>query len=224
MAERGAKDATFAVGVHPDGGVLVVGFVGRETLGKRRAGGPEFFDFVEFVGIIFPARWKAFHNRMFWFDVHDFEDATGLVLIGAHAEEFSPFVSFREAVAVHCAMEDDSRNPFIVMFFGDRFDPIHVRDLSGTFVVDNDIKPFAPVRFFVDAEFNVFIGAAAFVEDGPGDVCASADAFRKNFLLGVIIVATAADDKESVDGFGGSGRWGAQAEQAKAEDIANCKL
>ena len=81
------------------------------------------------------------------------------------------------------------------MGFGDVFDPGDVGELAGTFVVNDDIEAFGPIRFFVSAVFDVFVGGIASVNNGPGDVGAGADAVAQDFFLRLVIVAAAAGDE-----------------------------
>src|SRR5690349_19615918 len=91
------------------------------------------------------------------------------------------------------------------MRFSNMLDPIDVGDTARAFIMDDHIEAFGPIRPFVDAEFVVFAIRVAFMNNGPGHIGAGADAFGQDFLLSLVIMATAARDKQSMQRLGGAG-------------------
>jgi len=203
VPDRCAKDSGFAAGVDPNHRVAVGRFVGCDAFSQGDAIGPDLNDFVKFIRVVLPARWKTFHDRMLRLEGDNFERARCLMTHGSDAEHFAPFITAGVAITVNRAMEGDSWDA-IKMGFSDVLDPVDVRDLAGAFVVQDDIETFGPVGLVVDAEFVGAAFAVAFVDDGPGDVGASTDAFGEDFRLGGVIVTAAAGDEQSVDWLGGA--------------------
>jgi hypothetical protein len=54
----------------------------------------------------------------------------------------------------------------------------------------------------------MFAGVATLMHNRPGDVGASGDAFRDDFLLGFVVVAAAAGNEQSAQGLGGKAAGG----------------
>src|SRR5437667_6719956 len=94
------------------------------------------------------------------------------------------------------------------MSLGDVFHEGNVRHPARAFVVHDDIEPFGPIRFLVNAELVVFSVAVAFMENGPGDIRPGANAFGEDFLLGLVIMTAAPGDEEGLERRGAMGGQG----------------
>src|SRR5262249_44405716 len=79
MAENSAENAAFAINIHPNA-KMSVGFIfRREALRQRSAIGPDLFDLVKFVRVVFPGGGKAFHDRMVGLERNNGERAPDLM-------------------------------------------------------------------------------------------------------------------------------------------------
>src|SRR5256885_7355311 len=106
------------------------------------------------------------------------------------------------------------RRDTIVMSPRNVLDPIYIGHKAGAFIVNDNIEAFGPIRFFVNAELRVPGITGPFVNDGPRNIRAGADAFRENLLLRFIVMATTASDHERMKRLGGSCKT---AEDAKCQ-------
>ena len=88
------------------------------------------------------------------------------------------------------------------MRFGDVLHPGDIRHLPRAFIMHHHIEATGPIRLFVNAELVLLCISVSFVNDRPGDIGAGTDAFGEDFLLGLVIMAATAGDKQSAQRLG----------------------
>ena len=212
MANGGAEDPSFAVGIGPDADLILLGFAAF--------GGAQGHALVTLCHHLvqlalrgFPGLRKFGQDRVVFAGVpggHHLKGIVGPVAMRGDAAELEPFAG-AIAIAVHAAV-DQHAGQTLPVGFDDGFGPFGVLGIGEALVVHHDVVALVPVGLLIERDL-AGGGGTALVDHHPLDAGPGGGALGDDQLLRLVVMAAAAGDQERLQvrifGFGAK-RQGAE--------------